>query len=295
MLLTTQTHVLAAKFGIQECVKMLAKAGFDAYVMSLFDMIRDPNYDFIQPDWRERAQTLRKVADEAGIACTQAHAPFPSSVGDPEKDAKLFDAIVQAMEIASILGAKVIIVHPKQHMQYAGHAHTLRQINIDFYRSLIPYCEKFNIKVATENMWQYAPGTKCIVDSACASPEEFCAYVDEIGSPWITACLDVGHVVLVNRDLPGMIRALGHDRLQALHIHDNSLDGDHHTIPYSRSMDFPSMLQALAEIDYQGDFTFEADCFYKRMPAGLLQAGADFMCTTGRVMMQEIEKYRKEV
>jgi hypothetical protein len=44
----------------------------------------------------------------------------------------MFDTIVQSMEIASILGAKVIIVHPKQHMQYAGHAHTLRQINIDF-------------------------------------------------------------------------------------------------------------------------------------------------------------------
>lgn len=293
MLLTTQTHVLAAKFGIQECVKMLAKAGFDAYDMSLFDMIRDPNYDFIQPDWRERAQTLRKVADEAGIACTQAHAPFPSSVGDPEKDAKLFDAIVQAMEIASILGAKVIIVHPKQHMQYAGHAHTLRQINIDFYRSLIPYCEKFNIKVATENMWQYAPGTKTPVDSVCASSEEFCDYIDSIGSPWITACLDVGHVVLVNRDLPGMIRALGHDRLLALHIHDNDFTADNHALPYQRSMDFPAMLQALADIDYAGDFTFECDCFYKRMPNRLLDDAATFLCATGRAMVAEIEDAKK--
>lgn len=295
MLLSTQTDVLAQKYGIQEAVRMLARAGFDAYDMSLFRMNRDPDYEFVQDSWRETAHALRKTADDAGIQCNQAHAPFPSSVGDPEKDEAIFQTIVQAMEIASILGAKIIVVHPKQHMQYAGHAHELKEMNIAFYKRLIPYCQKFGIKVATENMWQYAPGTKCIVDSTCASPEEFCAYVDEIGSPWITACLDVGHVVLVNRDLPGMIRALGHDRLQALHIHDNSLDGDHHTIPYSRSMDFPSMLQALAEIDYQGDFTFEADCFYKRMPAGLLQAGADFMCTTGRVMMQEIEKYRENV
>lgn len=290
MILSTQTDVLAAKFGIHECVRMLAKAGFDAYDMSLFKMTRDPDYMFVQPDWREQAHRLRALADEAGIACNQAHAPFPSSTGDPEKDEQIFQAIVQAMEIASILGAKIIIVHPKQHMQYAGHAHTLRQLNIDFYRSLIPYCEKFNIKVATENMWQYAPGTKTCVDSTCASPEEFCDYIDSIGSPWITACLDVGHVTLVNRDLPGMIRALGHDRLLALHVHDNDCLGDNHALPYQRNIDFPAMLQALADIDYAGDFTFEADSFYKRMPLGLMSAGADFMCATGRAMIEEIEK-----
>lgn len=293
MLLSTQTHVLASKYGSQKAVRMLAEAGFDCYDISLFDLIRDPNYEFCQENWRETAHALRSVADEAGISCNQGHAPFPSSTGDPEKDARLFDAIIRSMEIASILGAKVIIVHPKMHMYYPGNAHTLKQINIEFYRSLIPYCEKFNIKVATENMWQYARGSQTIMDSVCASPEEFCDYIDSIGSPWITGCLDVGHTVLVHRDLPDMIRALGHDRLLALHVHDNDGTADNHAMPYQRSMDFPAMLQALADIDYQGEFTFEADCCYKRLPEELIPSCAKFLHDTGRAMIHEIEKAKK--
>ena len=86
---------------------------------------------------------------------------------------------------------------------------------MEFYRSLIPYCEEYNIKVALENMWQYP---RTISHSTCSRPAEFVKYMDELNNPCFVACLDVGHAMLVKEKPDDMIRALGGQRLQALHM-----------------------------------------------------------------------------
>ena len=212
MLVSTLTDDLAARYGTEKAIRIIAEAGFDAFDLSLFAMIRDdPNYEMNQPAYRDTAHRLRRVADECGIVCNQAHAPFHSSTPDPEETAAIFQKIVRAMEIASIVRAKINIVHPKQHLAYKGNEDTLKQINLEFYRDLIPYAQKFNIKAAVENMWQFYDGR--INYSTCATPEEFCSYLEEINSEWIVGCLDVGHTAIVNEDLPNMIHALGSKRL----------------------------------------------------------------------------------
>ena len=289
MLVSTQTEVLAPRFGTEKTIRILAEAGFDAYDMSLFPMIRDdPSYEMNQPNYREHALRLRKTADECGIVCNQAHAPFHSSTPDPEETAAIFQKIVRSMEIASILGAKIIIVHPKQHLAYRGNEEALKQMNLEFYRNLIPYAQKFNIKVAAENMWQYYD--ERINYSTCAAPEEFCSYLDEIDSEWIVGCLDVGHTAIVNEDVPNMIRTLGSKRLQALHIHDTDFVNDQHTLPFMSRMDFESICAALAEIGYQGDITLEADRFLDRIPDALIPAAVKFMCETTRYLASKARK-----
>ena len=195
---TNTTDYLTRRRGLEEMIEMIAKAGFDAFDLSL------ENADIWGDDPIAFAKRARAASEKFGIPCNQAHAPFPSSVGDEEKDEEIFKTIVTAMEVASIAGADTIIVHPKQHLKYAdeGNPEKLKAMNIEFYKRLVPYCEKFNIKVATENMWQFDEN-KVIVDSTCASAEEFCEYIDEIGSPYIVGCLDLGHVVLVRRDQIG--------------------------------------------------------------------------------------------
>ena len=140
MLLSTEISSLSRTLGEIPAVEMLAKAGFDAYDLSLFAMGRDVNCPFCKDDYRAYAEALRQAADRAGIVCNQAHAPFPSSVGDPEQDAVIYGQIVRSMEIAAIAGAKIIVVHPKQHLTYRepGNPERLEEMNIQFYRSLIP-------------------------------------------------------------------------------------------------------------------------------------------------------------
>ena len=190
MLLSTQTSRLQNKFGYEAAIRILAGSGFDAFDLSLFRPV-DDNDKLYKRNFRAYAKSLRDLADSLGIRCNQSHAPFPSSVGDPEKDAEIFKSIVHAMEIASILGADHIVVHPKQHMPYRENAAKLKEINMRFYKDLVPYCKKFSIKVALENMWQMNPiGGKTIVDSTCSRVEEFCDYLDTLDSPYFGACLD---------------------------------------------------------------------------------------------------------
>ncbi len=285
MLLSTQTSRLQNKFGYEVAIRILAGSGFDAFDLSLFRPV-DDNDKLYKRNFRAYAKSLRDLADSLGIRCNQSHAPFPSSVGDPEKDAEIFKSIVHAMEIASILGADHIVVHPKQHMPYRENAAKLKEINMRFYNELIPYCKKFGIKVALENMWQMNPiGGKTIVDSTCSRVEEFCDYLDTLDSPYFGACLDTGHVSLCGEDMGVMIRGLG-KRLKALHVHDTDGYRDLHTLPYTAGNDFGMIMRLLSEIGYEGDLTFEADTFYRGFTVELYPDVAAFMGKVGRHLVK---------
>lgn len=290
MLLSTQTEVLAGLYGEAEAIRMLAKAGFDGFDLSLFAMFSQSDYPMNGPEYKEFAGELRRVADECGIVCNQAHAPFASSTGDPDRDEAIFRSIVRSMEGAAIVGARIIVVHPKQHLSYRTHARELREMNVEFYRALIPYCQEFGIQVAAENMWQHSPEAGRIIDSTCSRPEEFCAYLDEIGSPWIVGCLDVGHTALTDEDLGHCIRMMGNKRLRALHVHDNDLCADSHTLPFTGKIDFGALTGALREIGYEGDFTFEADNFLRGFPKELVPEALRLMAATGRYLAAQAGK-----
>ena len=292
MLTSTQNGRLQKYYGTMEAVRMLKEAGFDAYDMTMCSMFGDHPSPLNGENWREEAQKIRAYADSIGISCNQSHAIFPPVKGD-ESDAERYEALIRHLEISSILGAKISVVHPIQYLEYAKNAEKLKEMNMEFYRGLIPYCEKFNVKIAVENMWQryYNKSGNRIVDSVCSRAEEFCDYIDTINSPWIVACLDIGHVSLVGEDMTRIIHALG-PRLQALHVHDTDTCADLHTLPFQGRIDFEEVTQALADIDYQGDITLEADSFYGTIPAdqkAAHQAAAHYMAQitdTLRTMVQ---------
>lgn len=302
MLISTPTELLSERYGRERTLQLIAEAGFDAYDMTLCDMAR-PDCEFLAKNWRERAQYYRAVADKLGLVCNQAHAPFPSSYEDGVANEQRIELIERAMEIAAILGAKIIVVHPVQHLPYIRYIEQLKTFNKVFYSRLLMLAEKLGITIATENMWQvmkmwmnggwanedlyYNP----IVDSTCSSAEEFAEYVDMMGSDRLVACLDIGHVPLVQRDLPHMIRTLG-PRLQALHVHDNDGKSDWHTFPFSRTgvVDFDAVTTALAEIGYEGDITFEANSFFLRVPEALVPSALRYLCDIGRYLRDEIQR-----
>ncbi len=292
MLLSTTTDYLSRLFTLEETLKMLYEAGYKAYDLTLYGNNNGRCLSDSE-DYREKAIALKKYADSLGIICNQAHAFMGSSCGDPEKDKAIYSKIVRDMEVASILGAKLIVVHPKQHLKYADNVQELFEMNMEFYKSLIPYCEKFGIKVAIENMWQGNKSSGSICDSTCSRAWEFCKYVDALDSEWIVALLDVGHTALVDAELTDFIKKLGNKRLQGLHVHDNDLIHDSHTLPFTRNINFDILTSALAEIDYQGDFTYEADEFMVGFPEELLPSVIRFMRDVGDYLVADIQRKKQ--
>lgn len=295
MRISMNTEVIDDRFGLEQAIAMIAKAGFTAFDLSLFSSCQKGGY-FDAEDWRERAQRVRDAADAAGIPCNQSHAPFASSFYDMERTKEQYGWIVRAIEVAAIVGADIIVVHPVQHLPYAQNAHTLKEWNKQFYGTLIPLAERLGIRIATENMWHVRqlynaldPYDNPITESTCSSPEEFCEYVDMMDSRWLTACLDIGHVPLIGGNLPTMIKALGKHRLQALHVHDNDWKNDLHHFPYTHRINFNEVTDALREIGYEGDLTFEANNSFRLLPEELYFPAMQYLCAIGRHLAAQIE------
>ncbi len=288
MRVSCPTKILDEKFSLRDTIRLLKDAGFDCFDLSMYSSSEEIKQLLSAEDYVQQAQQLRRFAEELGITCNQTHTPFPTSLGDG-KDEDRFETQLRALEISAIMGASIAVVHPIQHLNYADHQRELFPMNVAFYKRLIPYAEKFGIKIATENMWQTNNGSQVPSDSVCSRSWEFCELIDTVDSPWLVGCLDIGHVSLLGADIAKFIQDMGPDRLQALHIHDTDFVHDSHTLPFTLSIDYESVARALGKIGYRGDFTFEANPFFRRFPAQLCLPAAKLMCETGRYLANIIE------
>ncbi len=246
----------------KEAAEIIFKAGFDCADFS-FDVLPKTTLTELSEEI-ETYRDLRDFADSIGLPFNQTHAPFASSTGVPEEDAMIFKRITNSIILSGILGAKHVIVHPKQHMPYRYNEELLKELNYQFYRSLIPYAEEAGVHISIENMWKYNSAKTHIDHSTCSHIEEHIEYIDMLGSPVFEACLDIGHAALVGEDPAESIRRLGHERLHALHVHDLDYINDLHTLPGCSKIDYKPIMEALHEIDYDGEFTLEST----RFPAG---------------------------
>ena len=276
-----------AKIDTAEAVKLIAEAGFDAVDLSLFRMNNEGDA-LAGPDYKQEVERIRAAAEECGMTFEQAHAPFRFK-NQADYEGEVLPLTLRAIEIAGMLGVKTMVVHPIHYGDYRKSKDEMRQKSVAYYRALIPYCEKYGVKVAFENMWQCNEFTRYIEDDTCSSAEEFASWFDEINSHWITGCLDLGHCPIVGRSTGDFIRHIGADRIGCLHVHDNDFLHDSHTQPYFGKMDWDDITAALKEVGYKGNFTYETDTFLSRLPQELWLDGLKFQERIGRHLIKKIE------
>ena len=289
MILTTQTDYIGRTHGDLAAVEILADAGFDALDYTMFSM-RDDDCLLNTDAYKSHITALKAAADRRGIPFCQAHAPFPSSKADAGYNQMMFDRITRSIEIAGMLGVKIIVVHPMHHLPYDENAAALKAMNMDFYRSLVPYAKAAGVKIALENMWQRAADKKTLVPSACSRTREFADWLDTLADDTFTACLDLGHCGLYGFDAAEMIKGLGKARLGALHVHDNEYQSYMHTIPFLGNMHWDTITDALVQIGYTGALTLEADNFYTPFGTELAPASAKMLAAVGRRLITMIEE-----
>ena len=288
MRFSSTTDYLAKHFGEEEAVKMLIEAGYPAIDFSMYNIKRLPYTD----DYREMAKKLRKLADDNGVVFNQAHAPFIWKTDVYENE--LVPLFPVTFEFASLLGIKNVVVHPRQNGRYYGREQELFEKNVEFYTALKPLAKKFGIKMAIENMWQRHPITNNICDDVCAPPEELARLYDTLNDPEVfTVCLDLGHVALAGREPEDAIRILG-SRIGCLHVHDVDYRSDLHTLPGVGKINWDNVCRALADIDYKGDITLEADNFYLGFLPEMYKTATKFMADTAKSLADKIEFYKSE-
>ena len=286
MKLSIEIHSLRARFDDKTAIKMVKDAGFDAFDMSLYTYGDDKN--LLGDDYLEKAYELKEYIDSLGIECNQAHAPFGIRYEDFLAKGTEYTRLVRSIEFASIMGTKNIVIHAIKELPPKV---DLKEFNYEFYKSFEPYCERFGICVSVENLFNYDEHTRKFLP-VFGDPAEHSAFIESLNSKRFNICLDVGHSAITGFEPAEVIRALNSKQLKALHIHDNNYHEDQHLMPYSGRFDWDAITAALAEVGYNGDFTFEVLGFLDFVDTALLPAALKYAEETGRVLIDKIARKR---
>ena len=210
----------------------------------------DDDHPLRSNNYSNFAKKLRKIGEDNGIHCNQFHAPFPVSCKE------IRGYLKRDIECTAIAGGNICIIHPNNNLD--------AQANAEMYLQLLPFAKEHNVKIATENMWNWNSELNHAAAAACSHHDDFLAHIEALNDPYLVACLDLGHAEMKGLDTTAekMILKLN-KHLQALHIHDNDLLHDSHQIPFSMNMNFEVIANALKTIDYQGYLTLEAESYLK--------------------------------
>lgn len=253
MKISTETGSISDILGHQCALEYIARAGFDAYDFSMFEMakflwkshtIMDTKSPLRESGYLDYIRDIKKLGESLNIHCNQTHAPFPTYV--PEVRAYL----ERAIECTAELGAEICVVHPFNNMGIPE--------NTAFYNEILPYAKSLGVKIATENMFSWGGNPPKAGPAACSDHTAFLDLVEAVDDPYLVACLDIGHAEMagLNTSAVEMIHTLG-KHIKALHIHDNDKVSDLHAIPFTKNIDFAPVVKALKDINYSGYFTLE--------------------------------------
>ena len=284
MKLSVELYTLSRRFGDHKAIEIAKNVGFDAIDYSYYML--NENEEILGDSYKEYAQSLRAKLDECGICCNQAHAPFKIRYENNLDVSDLrYLRLVRSIESAAILGAENIVVHALDVPKGVD----FEDFNVQYYRGLIPYCEKFGIRVAVENLFHHDRKRKCIVGNV-GTPEELNRIVEKIDSPWVVACVDIGHASLTGNEPEEFIERMNPNILKCLHVQDNDYLEDRHILPYTGELNWENIMCSLKKIGYTGDFTFEIINYLKKFPDELLEDSLRFAVSVGRHLISLYQK-----
>ncbi len=285
MKISTEIHSIASVVGEHKAIELVAKAGFDAYDLSLFDMaiydwgagaVKDIDHPLRGKDYLKFVRELKKVADDNGIHCNQSHAPFPSE--SPE----VMSYYKKALECTKEAGGKICVIHP--------FTKGTPEENAQMYLELLPFAKEMGVKIATENMYRWPAGSPTSIPGACATAEDFKKHIEAVNDENFVACLDIGHAEMQGGGggAVKMIKALG-PYLQALHIHDVDRIHDNHQLPFTLDIEYESIMKALKENGYSGYLTLEASSYMSAYEKENAFEGVKKMAETAKKLSDMME------
>ncbi len=236
-----------------EAMRTAKRLGYDAIELTAAD---SGPVTFDTPD--TELGTLRSTAEEIGIELVTLASGFawatPASSSDAAVGREAEKKGARMIEIAAALGVETVLYIPgvvsatfAPELGRTAYAEVLDRSRAALER-LLPKAEEHKVKIGIENVWN-----RFLLD-----PISMRDFIDRFGSPWVGSYFDVGNVMLYGHP-EDWIRTLG-KRICAVHMKDfrvgvGNLDGFVDLL--AGDVDFPAVMDALAEIGYDGPYTVE--------------------------------------
>lgn len=232
---------------LEEALIQIAAAGFKHLEIMTNGVHLDPRAN---PDTR----AVRSLMEDLGLQAYSIHTPYARmKLGHPDVDVSESqpEVIAESMEIGAEVGAKVAVIHVTAfpRMLRDDMFERSREISIAFIERLVPRAKELGITLALENLglwpWLHRRFGTSLEQLAGEFPD-----------PEVGFCLDVGHALRNQADLPSEIEASG-SRLACLHIHSNDGVHDDHWLPTQGTLDWPKTKAELQKSGYTGRWVLE--------------------------------------
>ncbi len=293
--LSTEIGTLRECTNEQKAIEILAQAGFDAIDYSFSPWLEKGEMPWNGKEYPAYSVEINKIAKDNGIYFNQAHAPFFFDMSYfPDWNKEILPLQVRCMEACALLDIPHMCVHPIHHLNYRFNKDEIWKINEEYYHLLLPYAKDFGVKIALENMFGFDSRRHCMIPDMFSNPSEYCEFYDKLDDSESFMCLvDTGHCGIVGEDAGDTIRTLGR-RVTALHLNDNMFCNDGHLIPLQGLIDWNDVMKALAQVNYQGDFTLEALHVYRGMDEDFFLTQAKYLHDIGRYLISKFQKSRTE-
>lgn len=206
----------------------------------------DPNV--LDSDWRSLLDRYqRALTGFTGLLSMHgAYIDLVSGSPDLRLVALTRERYLHNLEIGRELGVKYIDFHAN-YLPLVDHPSYLPgwvERQVAFWAPLTEQASQYGIVLLLENMWE-------------PDPAIICRILDRIRSPYLQACLDVGHAVLYSHlPISEWIRDLG-DYLVYTHLHNNHGTTDEHLAFGDGVIDFPELLNTLRALPTPPIFSLE--------------------------------------
>lgn len=188
-----------------------------------------------------------RLADE-GLQIT-FHAPFfdlnPGS-HDPAIEAITRRRFNQTLDAAESLQAKLIVFHPGyDRWRYDRQPDLWHEQSLSFWPPLLERAEQLECHLTLENIFE-------------ESPETLAKLLNQLDSPWLGHCFDIGHWQLFSATpLEEWFSLLG-KHTRHVHLHDNRGKADDHLPIGYGIIDFPELFRQIETLKNAPTMTLEA-------------------------------------
>ena len=298
MQLSTSTNLCAfsgaqGRNPLPFCIETCAAGGYQVLDINLCEAM-NPHSRLRGPDWQRYVEELAALGVRCGVSFRQSHLPYYDAFNtdDADKAARMEELIRRAIIASGMLGVKWAVTHPGTLYQAGPDMSLSRARNLEYFSRHLETARAAGVGLALENDFEYRSAPYQHI--YCSSPYELVDLVDAFGDDaHIGICYDFGHANLTGGFHRDNLRIIGR-RLRATHIHDNRGLADEHMLPFCGNIDWREAMAALAEIDYQGDLTFEAQQFGRFYPNELKPLVVAHSRRVGQALLAYYQQARAE-
>lgn len=291
MKLSTTTAIyrdrtVGPRIPILDSVKKCAAAGFESIDLnfcyaSRFEM------ELNTGDWRLWVEQGQELMNSLKITAGQAHTPFynglDTGVGNREYIETMID---RAIEAAGLLGVQWIVMHPGTDMRSSSPLTSLKG-NVEYFLPHLELAARYGMGIAIENIFDARPKFgETARRRFGVSADELLELTDNLSKHFsnVGICWDTGHANESHCNQGESINMIG-SRLKALHINDNYGFLDDHLLPFQGTICWHEVMDALASVDYRGDFTLETHKFTQDVPEELIDDALAYTVKVGRYLL----------